>query len=724
MHDHEPLPAEKVTEVLSVLSTGLWQWDTATDRVTADAVSARLLGLPAKAVVLGESQVRSRIHPEDWSEMLAVVQLALTEGTLAETRIRVMDGHSRAVRTLRARCLPRYNKARESFEVRGLLQEISDPVPGASARGPVIGDWRRNREAFLLDAGRALAEAGSTEEVLRVAARLSMPGFSPDGLAVFGLEGDRLTVLGHRERDLDAGTPFTHLPMDSGHPAVEVVRTGQAVYIRSLEEYRRRFPDGFPVAQKYGRQSWAFVPLVVGGRTRGAWMAGFSNPVKFTADERSVLSTVARMLAQALARAGTAETERELSQVLQASMLPRLGPPTPGLQIASRYVPTGGGLEVGGDWFDKIPLPGGVSAPGGSGRFALVIGDVQGHDVRAASLMGQLRVALRAYAAEGHPPDAVLSRASRFLHGINEAEGENDMRFATCLYVEVDTGSGGLVLARAGHLDPVIRLADGTVLLRPTAGGLPLGIWPDPDYPTTEFALEPGETLLLCTDGLAETGGHDLLTGWERVRQVCEDFSGEDMEGLADALIDSVLGPASHHLRGPLLDRREDDIALLLLHRFSAERLVRSGREAVPQPARRVVTTVAQDQPERIAGARADLRQLMHDWAVADHVDSAVLLVSEMLANVLMHTDADATMTAEIGDSDGTRRLRVEVTDSDDALPHKRDPGEMASSGRGLLLIEQLAQAWGVDPRGDGKTIWFELYETARVAAAGWTRGA
>ena len=196
----------------------------------------------------------------------------------------------------------------------------------------------------------------------------------------------------------------------------------------------------------------------------GAWMAGFTHPVTFTPDERSVLTTVARMLAQALSRAGAAETERELTDGLQRSMLPTLGPEIPGMTVAARYVPTGGGLQVGGDWYDMIALP--------SGRFALVIGDVQGHDVRAAGLMGQLRIALRAYASEGHPPDAVLSRASRFLHGVtnDSAADLTDLRFATCLYVEVDPVSGVLDIARAGHPDPAIRMADGTVLDPPDRG--------------------------------------------------------------------------------------------------------------------------------------------------------------------------------------------------------------------------------------------------------------
>ncbi|MER7181080.1 ATP-binding protein, partial [Streptomyces hyaluromycini] len=126
---------------------------------------------------------------------------------------------------------------------------------------------------------------------------------------------------------------------------------------------------------------------------------------------------------------------------------------------------------------------------------------------------------------------------------------------------------------------------------------------------------------------------------------------------------------------------------------------------------RRTLLSVAQDEPERISEARQHLRELLHDWGSPDQVDSAVLLVSEMLTNVLVHTDADALLLAEVSGQAPERRLRVEVTDAGDDLPHKRRPGELASSGRGLVLIEVLADAWGVDPRGQGKSIWFELYE-------------
>ncbi|MER5434682.1 SpoIIE family protein phosphatase [Streptomyces sp. NPDC002588] len=701
MRTGEPLPA--VGEVLASLATGLWHWNTSTGLVTVDAEAARLLGLPAEQTVLTEAQTRARLHPVDWNEITGVVQLAVAEGTLAEVRIRIMDERGRIVRVVRSRSKPSFDPAKRAYELIGTLQEVTEPRPGTPAdRTAVTGDWRRSREAFLLDAGRALAEARSTAEVLRVAAGLAMPGFSPDGLAVFGVTGDRLTLIGHHgQRPGDEG-PFTHMPVETDYPAAEVVRTGRAVYLSSPAQYKDRYPLTWPLAAHFGRESWAFLPLTVAGRTMGAWMAAFTHPVAFTPDERSVLTTVARMLAQALTRASAAETQRELTDGLQRSMLPTLGPEIPGMTLAARYIPTGGGLQVGGDWYDMIPLP--------NQRFALVIGDVQGHDVRAAGLMGQLRIALRAYAAEGHRPDAVLSRASHFFHGINQAENGEDTRFATCLYIEVDPVTGLLEAARAGHLDPAVRMADGTVLARATAGGLPLGIDPDADYPTTRLALEPGESLLLCTDGLLETGGHDLDTGWQRVRGILEGHEG-DLEELADALVQAVHGPSSHHTTGPFADRRGDDIAVLLLCRHGGAGCGPVAAAPAPASVRRTMLTVAQAEPERIAVGRQQLRELLHDWPSADQVDSAVLLVSEALTNVLVHTDADALLVAEVTGTPGERRIRIEVTDAGDDLPHKRRPGELASSGRGLVLIELLADIWGVAPRGEGKTIWFELYE-------------
>ncbi|WP_030674769.1 SpoIIE family protein phosphatase [Streptomyces rimosus] len=722
----------RTKDLLAATATGLWRWDNVSGQVTLDAETARLLGLPARPVELSEAAVRSHLHPADFAEITGIVNLAVTESTIAEARLRVMDSEGRVLRVVRSRsrAFLRSETDHTDYELVGTVQEIPEAQPGtASPHAPAAGGWRRSREAFLLDAGRALAEAHSTAEVLRVAAGLSMPGFSPDGLAVFGIEGDRISVIGHHGHQQGDIEPFVDMPLDTEYPAAEVVRTGRAIYLPTPEDYRRRYPATWPLAEPFHRTSWAFLPLVSAGRTIGAWMAAFGTPVAFTPDERAVLTTVARMLAQALARAGDQESRRELTDGLQRSMMPTVQPDIPGMTVAARYVPTGGGLEVGGDWYDMITLP--------SGRIALVIGDVQGHDVRAAGLMGQLRIALRAYASEGHHPDAVLSRASRFLSGINDTEfGGEDPRFATCLYIEVDPATGLLDIARAGHPDPTIRMADGTVLVRPTAGGLPLGIVPDTDYPTTRLVLEPGETMLVCTDGLIETGGHDLESGWARLRHVIETYGAEDVNGeatetlvtpaledaaglerLADALVQAVHGPSSYHTTGPFVDRREDDIAMLLLCREGGSCGVGSGGGAAHRPVRRTVLTVRQAEPERIAEARRQVRDVLHDWTDEDQVDSAVLMVSEMVTNVLMHTDGDALLVAEITGAPGHRRIRVDVADGSDELPHRRTPGELASSGRGLVLMELLAGAWGVDPRGDGKSTWFELYEDAADGA-------
>lgn len=713
----------RTEDLLAAIATGLWRWDCVSGAVTYDAEAARLVGLPAEPVTLPESAARACFHPVDWVEIKAIVNLAVAEGTLAEARVRVVDEKGRVQRTVRSRCRPVISGgapgrrgAENSYDLVGTLQEVPEPLPGTSAAAlaPVTGDWRRGREAFLLDAGRALAEAPSTAEVLRVAAGLSMPGFSPDGLAVFGVKGERVSLIGRQGDPVGDQHPFTDQPLDADCPAAEVIRTGRAIYLPGPEDYRDRFPVSWALTRPVNRRAWAFLPLIVAGRTIGAWMASFAHPVTFSPDERSVLTTVARMLAQALSRASLQETERELTDGLQRSMLPADKPDIPGLTVAARYVPTGGGLQVGGDWYDVIGLP--------SGRTALVIGDVQGHDVRAAGIMGQLRIAVRAYASEGHHPDAVLSRASRFLAGLAEppgpgGEGGYDPRFATCLYMEVDPVAGTLDIARAGHPDPAVRLADGTMMIRPTAGGLPLGVDPDTDYPTTRVVLEPGETLLMCTDGLIETGGHDMETGWDRIRAVFERTAdaavdaddADDLDALAESLVQAVHGPPSHHTTGHLADRREDDIALLLIRRDAEVCLVGPGTA----PVRRTAVTVAQAEPERIAEARQQLRDMLHDWTDRDQVESAVLMLSEMVTNVLVHTDGDALLVAEVSGRLGARRLRLDVADGSDELPHRRRPGELASSGRGLLLMEVLADAWGVDPRGDGKCIWYELYESA-----------
>jgi anti-sigma regulatory factor (Ser/Thr protein kinase) len=690
--------ADAVARVLHAAGVGVWRWNRPAKVTEVDALSASLLGLPRAPARLSGIQLRSLFHAEDAVRLRQTAALTIAEQRPFDQQVRLVSEDGELRRRLRIRLAPDPDPEHPmTGTVMEEYEEYSDPEyepepgpdPSRTAAPRHAVDLQRSREAFLLDAGRALAEAQTTSEVLRVVASLAMPGFTPDGQAIFGAEAGRLTLVGHHGQapeEVDA----LRVPLDFQYPGAEVIRTGRALYISSPEAYQQAFPHAWPLVARWHRRSWAFLPLVTAGRTTGVWVAAFRSPVRFTPDERSVLTTVARMLAQALERAHSNESEEALSRGLRRSMLAG-SPSIPGLAVSTRYVPTGGGLQVGGDWYDVIPLP--------NGRVALVIGDVQGHDVHAAGLMAQLRTAVHAYAAEGHHPDAVLARASGFLAAL-DAE-----RFATCIYIEADPERGTLDIARAGHPHPVIRMPDGTCLIRHVDGGLPLGVLPDAeDYPVTRLELQIGEVMMLCTDGLIETGGHDMYSGWIRVRDTMTPGPVDDLEAMADELIQAVHGPASHHVPGHLADRREDDIALLLLRRDPLG-------EQPDGPDRSTVLTIAQDQPERISDARKELRLILHDWAVPDHADAAELLTSELLANVLVHTDREAVLVAYLIGPPGKRRLRVEVADRSDEPPHPRSPGEMASSGRGLMLLEILADRWGVQPRGEGKCIWFELDE-------------
>ncbi|HZG03228.1 MAG TPA: SpoIIE family protein phosphatase [Streptomyces sp.] len=732
----------RIEDILATTGTGLLRWDNVTGMSTLDATAARLFGLPPEEVTLPEEVLRARINTFDYAELSSVAALAVTEGTIAEATLRIVAEDGTVVRHVRLRlALADQSVGAEpelsDFVLHGLMVETAPPHTPAGAepggpedlaetpvvrspatQTPVTGDLRRSREAFLLEAGQALAATQTTTEVLRVVGELSMPGFSPSGLVVFGVKGDRLTPIGAYGPRSSVERLFEDIPLASDYPGTVVVRTGRALYLASPEEYRRRFPAAWSLVEPYGNRAWAYLPLLVGGRTIGSWLVAFREPVHFTPDERYVLSAVARMLAQALSRVYVQESMRELADSLQRTMRPAHRPDIPGMAVASRYMPAGGGLQVGGDWYDVIPLP--------CGRTALVIGDVQGHDVRAAGVMAQLRIALRAYASEGHRPDAVLSRASRFLAGVEADEPQraeddaktslDDHRFATCLYVEADPATGALDIARAGHPDPVVRMPDGAVLTPTVTAGPPLGVEPDTDYPITRLVLGRGETLLMCTDGLIEAGGLDYETGLERLRAALGSHREDSLEKLADTLIRTMHGPPRRHMtgtgagRGARAGGYEDDIALLLLSR--------DGGAPVRwrAPSRRIVLSVGQDEPARVADARHQLRELLYDWAVEDQVEGAVLLLSELLTNALVHTEGDAVVVAELTGEHGSRRLRLEVADRSDELPHRRHPGELASRGRGLLLLEMVAHRWGVDPRGEGKSIWFELHEDAEAA--------
>ncbi|MBK3588848.1 SpoIIE family protein phosphatase, partial [Streptomyces sp. MBT57] len=418
-------------------------------------------------------------------------------------------------------------------------------------------------------------------------------------------------------------------------PLADAIRSGRPRFITSLAALARRYPVLEPHLGRLGFRAAAYLPLVAQARSLGGLALFYRERTVFNADERILCLGLAAIVAQSLQRAMLFDEEREFATQLQSAMLPPRIQDIEGGEIAVRYHAAWSGRQVGGDWYDVIALP--------KNRYGLVVGDVQGHDTHAAAIMGQLRIALRAYAAEGHPPATVLARASRFL-----SELDTD-RFATCTYAQVDLATGAARVVRAGHLGPLIRHADGRVGSPQVRGGLPLGIsteFGDEEYPETRLDLVPGETFVLYTDGLVEEPGADLDTGVEALRnEVSAGPAG------AEALAD--------HLSDRLWERwgSGDDVALLVLRRSP---------DVGSSQAPRLHQYIHQADPEGLSDARAIVRQALADWDMADFADDAELVTGELLVNVLLHTEGGAVLSLEVL-PEPVRRIRLSVQDRSSA---------------------------------------------------------
>ncbi|MEV8434234.1 SpoIIE family protein phosphatase [Streptomyces chartreusis] len=411
----------------------------------------------------------------------------------------------------------------------------------------------------------------------------------------------------------------------------------------------------------------AVLPLPAKGSVAGVCVVGWDRPHEFIPEERSLLTATAALVGQALKRAHAHDAEQELATMLQRSLLPRRLPELPGGIAVARYLPARRGLQVGGDWYDVIALS--------EDRVALVIGDVQGHSAGAATIMGQMRTAVRAYAVEGHPPDVVVSHANRLLVGM-----ETDL-FATCCYVELDMEEGTTLFVRAGHLSPLLRHPDGGTEEVQVEGGPPLGILADAEFPLTAVALTPGTVLALVTDGLVEAADLPLDAGMARTRAALAAADPVDPARMADALLGDI-------------GRREDDVALLLL-RYD-------GMRTKPIRAGWVVWRL----PDAVMHARRFTARTLRRWNVQAAADAVLLVVSELVTNALVHTQGSVRLDLVLRGN----RVRVSVSDSSPRAPAKPVIVDWESTGgRGLLLVEAVSDASGTVPVAGGKQVWSEI---------------
>ncbi|WP_030223084.1 SpoIIE family protein phosphatase [Streptomyces sp. NRRL WC-3626] len=321
----------------------------------------------------------------------------------------------------------------------------------------------------------------------------------------------------------------------------ECVRTGLPVMVpRAKDEDLARIargPEAAALLARAGVHSYLAVPLIARGEVLGTLdLTRTRNPRPFDEDDLLLARELASRAAMQIDNARWYQNARDTALTLQRSLLPSHPPVTRGLEVASRYQPAGATSEVGGDWFDVIPLEG--------GRTALVVGDVMGSGIAAAATMGRLRTATRTLASLALDPAVLLEHLDRITADLDQA-------IATCVYVVHDACERMCAIANAGHLPPA-RLRPGhapELLELPT--GVPLGVG-GVGFSTTEVELEPGDRLVLYTDGLVETRRHPLDERLDRLLALL-DHPGDSLEELCDLLLRTLHEPDN-----------SDDVALLI----------------------------------------------------------------------------------------------------------------------------------------------------------------
>ncbi|MEU8679332.1 SpoIIE family protein phosphatase [Streptomyces sp. NPDC048560] len=390
----------------------------------------------------------------------------------------------------------------------------------------------------------ALTEAVTARQVSAVVTEELLPAFGGRQLAIYLLHERHLYLAwetGFPKGFLD---PFDGVALDAHLPGVETLTSGRPIFFESMQHLGAAYPG---IAMETDVGARAFLPLIASGRPVGSCILGFDQPRGFSPEERTVLTALAGLIAQALQRAQRYDTEAALARGLQDALLPHRLPQVEHVDTAGRYLSGTQGMDVGGDWYDVIETDRGL---------ALVIGDVQGHGVAAAATMGQLRSAVRAFALSGQPPQEVMSGTNRLLIDLDPGQ------FASCCYIVLDPGTGYTQAVRAGHPQPILRHPDGTVETLELPGGVVLGVDATASYPLTELRLEPGATLALFTDGLVEQAGTDIDLGIERL---CGTIAQDRSASLADTA-DHVIREARQAADRP------DDIALLLAARWAVGR--------------------------------------------------------------------------------------------------------------------------------------------------------
>ncbi len=639
-----------------------------------------------------------------------------------------------------------------SGEIDGMMLLLSE----ASRRD---AQREQDRLRLLERIGERLSGSLELGATLRQVAQILLPQFA-DHCFIDLLQGDKLI----RRAQVHAGgwTPpagswaevgaAVHYP--PGHFCEQAMSRLETIVVPDLhaEYYPAPSEESMNASDQAGLTSVLAAPLYARGELLGVMSLALSRVTQrqdphYDLSDRDLITAIAGRVSVAIDNAMLFEAERDTALAFQNSLLPQEVPELDGLEVAFRYVPAkplaaaGQGIQtqVGGDWYDIIPLA--------AGRVGLVIGDVEGRGARAAAIMGQLRATLRAYAQDEKSPADVMRKLDEWCRSTAPPSASGDPSTVSCIYMIYDAWSRQLTLANAGHAAPLIAAAGTVGPLEIRHKGVLLGVRGRgirglPTYKEQTVTLPPGAALVLYTDGLTD-------------RRTRADGSGFYSEAEATAMLqDAVLAAAGALADTGMADEIavaaqdavpgdiDDDMAILVLRSAPADLAYRE--------------RVFPAEPIMVSEARRLAATTFAAWDMdPDQADLACLLVSEVVTNAVLHASVTPTrnraallqMVASassggfpaIPDLDGPPgpahapmsprefrvRLRrgaesvwVEVFDPDLRLPRIRSARDTDEGGRGLYLVEQLATRWGSRPTAEGKAVWFEVPLALRAAGA------
>ena len=497
--------SDRMPLALKGADAGVWAWDLTGDVLRWSEQVGPLHGLPEHAQP-GDygAYLDAALHPDDRAALDAAAKQALATGEAytQEYRVALPDG---TVRWLVTRAHVLHDAGGKPVELIGLTYDVTE---------------RRRRDeatALLAQASESLGQSLDPFRTLRGIARLAVPGRA-DWCAVHVLRDDgHIDTVAVAHADPARGpvaravaSRYPPLPTASTG-AAHVIRTGQSeIYERIDDEQLRQWAreaEQLELLRELEVRSSMTVPLLAGERALGAITFIYTESGRrYSEGDLEVAEELGRRAGVALENARLYERQHRTAETLQRALLPRSMPVVPGYEMVPGYFPGTEGDEAGGDWYDAFLLP--------DGRLALVIGDVVGHGMEAAATMGQVRNSVRAYAVVEPDPGRVIDLVGEMARALG------NVTFATVAYVALEPASGALRCASAGHLPPLVVSADGATRFLAAPVVPPLATLRQVPCSSSAAALEPGDTLLLYTDGLVEHRHRDLDAGMKRLAEL------------------------------------------------------------------------------------------------------------------------------------------------------------------------------------------------------------